>query len=139
MRCPFLLLKEKKKIPIYDDSGYKIGDKEEEVWNVSPCIKEECEIYDKENERCSILSIADTIKTTLPEKITKEFDKSLFERAEMLSVVLSSGLQHIEESTKQTSEQISNSMNEFSQILKEISNTLNLIKAKMTEEKEEFY
>ena len=141
MRCPFLLLKEKKKVPIYDDLGYKIEDKEEEAWNVSPCIEKECEIYDEENGKCSILSIVEVIKTTTPELIAKKIDKSLFERAEMLSVVLSSGLQHMEETAKQTSAQIANSMNDFSTILKEIVDILHSIKTKIEgkEEEEKFY
>ncbi len=141
MRCPFLLLKERKKIPIYDEAGYKIGDREEESWNVSPCIGEECEIYDKEDGRCAIMSILFYLKNGGPDFI-KKIDKSLFERAEMLSVVLSSGLQHMEEATKQSSDRLSVALEKQEGILKGIMETLEFIKKNMeekTKEEEVFY
>ncbi len=107
MKCPFWHTLVRRTEPRCDSAGKKIG--EEVFFELSheDCKKADCQLYDKESRLCSIpdankkqAQIVENLATTLPMRLKSDFDKSLFEKAEMLSVVVSSGLTHLQDALK---------------------------------------
>lgn len=93
--CPFRHRKEKSFQTRYDAAGKKIGEiLVEELVNCE-CIQQKCAFFDKELNNCS-LSILHKRLQELPKEVKKELDSSLFEKAEMLSVVFSTNIQQLQ-------------------------------------------
>lgn len=107
MRCPFWQRLERRVEPKFDAAGQKVG--EEVIYELGQenCKKAECELFDAANQQCAILSInrsasliLENLSRSLPVRLKGDFDNALYEKAEMLSVVLSTSLSHLQEALK---------------------------------------
>lgn len=111
MKCPFWHTLERRTEPQFDSAGKKIGEEVSFELSHEDCKKGECQIFDKESRLCSLpdankkqAQIVENLSTALPMRLRSDFDSSLFEKAEMLSVVVSSGLTHLQDALKGQSE-----------------------------------
>ncbi len=95
-RCPFWHKKVRRYEPRYDATGKKIGEVVIEDVVHPECLREECELFDKEEKKCVLVLIAKRLGT-LAEEIKNKLDNSLYEKAEMLSVVFSTNIQHLQD------------------------------------------
>jgi hypothetical protein len=113
MKCPFWQRLEYRVEPKFDAAGQKVG--EEKVYELAHenCQRAECEIFDATNQQCAFLSlnrntslILENLSQSLPVRLKGDFDTALYEKAEMLSVVFSTGLTHLQEAMKGYSTEI---------------------------------
>ena len=91
MKCPFLVRKKS----VFDKEGRRISEELE----IQECIKNECMVYDGATKLCSLLSaniksgiLIDDLKGGI-----KELKKDMAERAEGMSVVVSTTIQTMQE------------------------------------------
>lgn len=107
MRCPFWQRLERRVEPKFDTAGQKIGEEVRYELGHENCKKAECELFDATNQLCAILSINRTaslilenLSRSLPVRLKGDFDTALYEKTEMLSVVFSTNLSHLQEALK---------------------------------------
>lgn len=107
MKCPFWLSLERRTSPRFDSAGKKIGDDTAFELVHEDCQKTSCPLYEPGRKTCSIpdadrrqAEIAETLASALPARIKSDVDASLFEKTEMLSVVFSTGITHLEDALK---------------------------------------
>jgi len=112
-RCPFWHKKVRRYEPRYDATGKKIGEVAIEDVIHPECMREECELFDPEKKRCSILVITEILKG-LSEDIKNKLDNVIYEKAEMLSVVFSTNFQHLQDMIAEYSKKTTELMEKMS-------------------------
>ena len=107
MNCPFWHTLERRTEPRFDSAGKKIGEDSAFELVHEECQKTACQLYDAGRKLCSIpdadrrqAEIAEQLATGLPARIKSDVDASLFEKTEMLSVVFSTGITHLQDALK---------------------------------------
>jgi hypothetical protein len=123
MKCPFWHTLERRTEPRFDSAGKKIGEEVSFELRHEDCQKGACQIYDTESKLCSLpdadkkqARMLETLTTALPARLKSDFDASLFEKAEMLSVVFSSSVTHLQDALKGYHAQLAKNLE---QLLKE--------------------
>lgn len=116
MKCPFWYRLEKRIEDKFDSAGQKIGEEEVTYLSHNDCMGEDCELFDKESQQCLFLSLNKNLSlvlenlSSLPDRLKSDIDGSLYEKSEMLSVVISSGFQHLQDAFKSYGEKIADGM-----------------------------
>jgi len=116
MKCPFWYRLERRVEDKFDSAGQKIGEEETTYLSHNDCMGEDCELFDKENQQCLFLTINKKVSlllenlSSLPNRLKSDIDGSLYEKSEMLSVVISSGFQHLQDAFRSYGEKIAGGM-----------------------------
>ena len=120
MKCPFWHKLERRTEPRFDSAGKKIGEEHTFELNHEDCKKNECQLYDTETKLCSIpaadkkqAEIFSYLATALPARLKSDFDSTLFEKAEMLSVVFSTGINHLQDALKSYNDLIAKNLEQL--------------------------